>query len=204
MYPKSNLPKTSESVVAQIFIEPASMTPIELKAYFAAWRQNRLDKLAPQVIQEFRQHPERYDSLHFLATTKTEYPYQEYASWLSGHVIEEFYNKQGEEKIQEVIDAYLDSSNQSVKRNLLKIIKAVHTDYRSGELLERAFLILAAPDEAIALRSYSFHYLLDLLKIYPELATEIDAIIEQKPELFTSGAMRSCLKRYAKFKEISS
>jgi len=176
------------------------MTPLELKAYFAAWRQNRLEKLAPQVIQEFRQHPERYDSLHFLAITKNDYPFQEYASWLSGHIIEEFYKSQGAEKIQEIIDAYLDSSNHSVKRNLLKIINAVNTDYRSGELLERAFEIVSSSEEAIALRSYSFHYLLRILKTYPDLAVEIDAIIEQKSELFASGAMQSCLKHYAKQK----
>jgi len=177
------------------------MTTEELKTYFLAWRKNRLDKLAPEVIQEFQMHPDRYDALHQMAISVDVYPFQEYASWLSGHIVETFYKKAPEEKIQEVINAYLESENHSVKRNLLKIINAMPADFRSGELLERAFSVLSSHQEAIALRSYSFTYILTWLKQYPELAIELDAIIRQKPELFASAAMKSCLKRYARIKK---
>lgn len=177
------------------------MTPENLKQYFLNWRKNRLDKLAPEVIVEFKQHPERFNALHHLAITEDDYPFQEYGSWLAGHIIEQYYASEHIEKINEVIDAYLSSSNHSVKRNLQKIINQVKVDYRSGELIDRAFHNLCAADEAVGLRSYSFHYLMLWLKDFPDLRSEIDLIVEQFPELFRSGAMQSCLKKYAGLKK---
>ena len=63
------------------------MTTSELTNYFIEWRKNRLDKLAPQVIVEFRENPSRHQALHQLAITSNPYPIQEYASWLVGHIL---------------------------------------------------------------------------------------------------------------------
>lgn len=172
------------------------MTPQELKAYFLHWRENRLDKLAPVIIDEFQRHSERFDALHALAISKDTYPFQEYGSWLAGHIIQHYYLPHKEQRLPEIIDAYLASDNSSIQRNLHKIINGVLVDYRSGELINRAFEVLQSSDTEVGLKSYCFHYILLWLDRYPELSTELEIIIRDRPELFSSGAMRSCLKKY--------
>jgi hypothetical protein len=176
------------------------MNQEELQQYFLNWRNKRLDKLAPAVIQEFKTHPEWHVSVHRMAISKASYPFQEYASWLSSHLIHEFYTSSNAEKINEIIDAYLQSENHTVKRNLLKIINCTSSDYRSGELLSKSIEVLSSPHEAIALRSYSFQYVLQWINHFPELVNEIDACIGYRTELFKTPAMQICLKRYLKLK----
>lgn len=174
------------------------MNKEELKAYFIDWRKDRLGKLAKQVKREFRKHPERHEALHALACEINPYPIQEYASWLCGHLVETLYPSEFPDRQKEVIDAFLTTENPSVKRNLLKIVLELPTDHRDGDLLDHAFYALGSPNEAIAVRSYSFRYLLKLLPEYPDLQVEIDAIIREKPELFQTGALLSCIKSYKK------
>ena len=177
------------------------MTTSELTNYFIEWRKNRLDKLAPQVIVEFRENPSRHQALHQLAITSNPYPIQEYASWLVGHILDEFYQQPKNNQITKVIDAYLTTINPSVKRNLLKVIVHVPSDYRSGELIDHAFQSLVSAQEPIAVRSYSFAYVMGWLKEYPELGEELTVLVEQFPELFKTPAMQSCLKKFAKWKK---
>lgn len=174
------------------------MNEAELKDFLLDWRNNRLLRLAPEMTQEFKKHPERWSALHLLATHADDYPFQEYASWLCGHLILEIYLNQNSNKIEEVIDAWLLTENHSVRRNLLKIMLSVPSDYKNGEVLDRLLHYLSSPDEAIAVRSYSFSMLMKIMKEHPDLHFEIDAIIEGFPELFKVPAMQSCLKRYKK------
>ena len=155
-------------------------------------------RLAPEMIQEFKYRPERWSALHRLATHVDVYPYQEYASWLCGHLISEIYLNQNPRKIEDVIDAWLLTENHSVRRNLLKIMLAVSSDYKNGEVLDRLMHNISSPNEAIAVRSYSFHMLMNFLKDYPDLRFEIDTIIVSFPDLFKVPAMQSCFKRYRK------
>ena len=173
------------------------MNQTELKTYFLDWRKNRQEKLAEEVIAEFKSKPERFRAIHQMALTKDSYPFQEYASWLAGHITQEFYMKSGTQNITEIIDAYLISDNHSVKRNLMKIINLVESEHRYGELLSRAFDVLIQPEETIALRSYSFKFIMKQLKRYPELDNELHIVIAEYPELFNAAAMKSCLKQYA-------
>jgi hypothetical protein len=174
------------------------MTVSELKAFLTHWRKNRLSKLAPEMIADFRNAPERWDALHQIAIQVDDYPYQEYASWLCGHLIAEIYLNHNSNKTDEVIDAWFLTESHSVRRNLLKIMLSAPSDYKSGEVLDRLLFYLSSPDEAIAVRSYSFHMLMNIMKQYPDLHVEIDAIIAGFPELFKVPAMQSCLKRYNK------
>ncbi len=174
------------------------MTAEQLRQLLFQWNKNRLAKLAPEMISEFKNAPNRWEALHEIAITKAEYPFQEYASWLCGHLIDEFYLKQSPKRIAEIIDAWLITENQSVRRNLLKIMLSVSSDHRSGEVLDRLMHNISSPNEAIAVRSYSFHMLMNFLKEYPDLRFEIDTIIDSFPELFKVPAMQSCLKRYRK------
>ena len=98
----------------------------------------------------------------------------------------------------QVVDAWLITENQSIRRNLLKIMLAVPSQHRSSEVLDRLLHNISSPNEAIAVRSYSFHMLMNFLKEHPDLRYEIDTIIDSFPELFKVPAMQSCLKRYRK------
>lgn len=172
------------------------MTIEELRHFLLNWNKNRLDKLAPAMISEFKNAPERWNALHEIAITKAEYPFQEYASWLCGHLTDEFYLNQNPKRMAHVVDAWLITENQSVRRNLLKIMLTVPSQHRSGEVLDRLLHNISSPNEAIAVRSYSFHMLMNFLKEHPDLRFEIDTIIDSFPELFKVPAMQSCLKRY--------
>lgn len=174
------------------------MTTEQLRQFLFQWNKNRLSKLAPEMISEFKSAPERWVALHEIAITKAEYPFQEYASWLCGHLTDEFYLNHNPERIEAIIDAWLQTENQSVRRNLLKIMLAVSSEHRSGEVLDRLLHNISSPNEAIAVRSYSFHMLMNYLKEHPDLRFEIDTIIDSFPELFKVPAMQSCLKRYRK------
>jgi hypothetical protein len=170
------------------------MTVSELKDFLLHWRGNRLSKLAPEMIAEFQSSPECWDALHQIAIHVDEYPFQEYASWLCGHLISEIYRNP--QKIEEIIDAWLITENHSVRRNLLKIMLAVPSYYKNGEVLDRLLRYLASPDEAIAVRSYAFSMLMKIMKAHPDLHFEIDAIIKSYPELFKVPALQSCMKKY--------
>lgn len=174
------------------------MTVLELKAFLLVWRKNRLSKLAPEMIAEFRSSPERWEALNYLATHIDEYPYQEYASWLCGHLISEIYLNKDSKNCEDVIDAWLLTVNCSVRRNLLKIMLNVASDYKSGEVLDRLLICLSSPNESIAVRSYAFSMLIKIMKEHPDLRFEIDVIIDGFPELFKVPALQSCLKRYRK------
>lgn len=175
------------------------MNQEQLKAYLLYWSKNRLSKLADEVIPEFRANPNRYAALHELAIAKDNYPYQEYASWISGHLTDRMYSAKYPKRIQEVVDAFFETKNHTVRRNLLKIVLAVPSHYREGELLDKLFSLLMSADEAIAVRSYAFHKVLSFMDIYPELQRELDAVLDTHHALFQSAAMRSCLKRYDKW-----
>lgn len=174
------------------------MTAEQLRQFLFQWKKKRLAKLAPEMISEFKNAPDRWEALHNVAITKADYPYQEYASWLCGHLIDEFYLNKNPKRIAEIIDAWLITENHSVRRNLLKIMLLVPSDHRSGKVLDRLLYNISSPNEAIAVRSYSFHMLIEILKIHPDLHFEIDTIIDSFPELFKVPAMQSCLKRYHK------
>jgi hypothetical protein len=89
------------------------MTKQQLKACLLHWSQNRLSKLAEDVIPEFNSNPDRHAALHTLAITKDDYPYQEYASWLCGHLVSGIYNANNPKRIQEVIDAFFVTENHT-------------------------------------------------------------------------------------------
>lgn len=171
------------------------MNDKELKTYFLEWRKNRQEKFAKEVIAEFKSKHERLDAVHQMACAKDIYPFQEYASWLVGHITNEFYFSSNHQRIADIIDAYLISDNHTVKRNLMKVISLVTSEHRKGELITRAFNVLMNTEESIALRSYSFKFILSQLKQHPELRNELNIVIFEFPELFTSPAMKSCLSR---------
>lgn len=170
----------------------------ELKEYLSEWRKNRMLKMAPEVISEFQTHSERFESLHHMAITVDAYPFQEYASWLASHLIDLYRIEPTKNKIHEITDAILLSSNHTVKRNLLKTRLHFTSDYRVGELIDRAFQFLTSPQETIAVRVYSFYFLLQEIKKYPDLMHEMDVIVEHNSELFSAPALQVCLKRYHK------
>lgn len=176
------------------------MTTTELKAYLLEWRKNRINKLAPEIIPEFQSKQDRYDAVHQLAITVDDYPYQEYASWLAGHLVKQFYVHAKKKKKEDIIDAFLRSSNVSVKRNLLKIILSFRIDYRTAELIDKTFDYVASVDEPHAVRVYAFYFLLNQIQFFPELAQELDAIIDQKHESFKAPSLQACLKKYEKVK----
>jgi vacuolar-type H+-ATPase catalytic subunit A/Vma1 len=172
------------------------MTDAELRTCLKAWSKDRMAKSAKQMVEEFRQTPERLETLHNVAMIPDKYPHQEYSSYLVSHLYHEIYTKQHPARIKQLIDHLFVTENHTVRRNLLKVVVHTKSTYREGEILDLLLKFIMSADEAIAVRSYAFSKIMQYLKVYPELRQEIDSIIDAHGELFTPPAMRSCLKRY--------
>lgn len=125
------------------------------------------------------------------------YPFPQYSSWLVSHVA-----KNHLEKLlpfqEEIIDFVLICEDHSAQRNLISALKQLpFTEYKSGELLDRMFYFLMDSDAKVALKVYALEMLIPFVKIYPEIKSEIDLIIQKESE-YQTPAFRSGAKKIQK------
>ena len=115
-----------------------------------------------------------------LATSQLAHPYPEYASWMLQHVVKKA-PKLVEPFQAQLIDCILVSTNQSVLRNLTNITVSLPLiEYREAEYLDRLIEFLKDDSNKVALFVYGLYKLIQFTKKYPEIKTEINAIIELK------------------------
>lgn len=137
------------------------------------------------------------------ANKEGNYPYQEYASWIMV-----FVSKQNPDLLKpyynQLLDILLMSENQSVLRNLTKVIEKIRIqEYKETQFLD--FLIRAIEDNSnkVALQVYSMQVLLQFIYKYNELKDEIIELVQlhsiQKSPAYSS-AMRFLLKNIKKIK----
>lgn len=126
--------------------------------------------------------PEDLAQLIEIATSNLKHPFPEYASWLIVHISKDnpAILKNYQEKI---IDRILISSNQSVLRNLVYSNNLIgRSKHKEGELLDFFLEAIKNEENKVALQVYSLYALIDFVKDYPELKTEINEILQLKPE----------------------
>lgn len=134
------------------------------------------------LYTRFIDQSEYLDDLIEVATSDLKHPFPEYASWLVLHiaknkpiVLQPFQKK--------IIDRILTSRNQSVLRNLIYSNHLIgKTSYQEGELLDYLIEAIRNENNKVALQVYALYSLLPFIKDYPELKSEIDAILQIKQE----------------------
>lgn len=153
-----------------------------------------------KTLNFLKQHPSEIKELVDLATNETKYPLPDYSSWVLIHLTEQ--NKMEVEKhLPQLIDAILQSDNQTVLRNLLKVISFYPTiKYREEELINRLFDFLIQPEHKVALVVYGAYYLQKYFTIYPEFKSELIETLKIKLEKEKSPAVAAALKKIQKSK----
>lgn len=157
------------------------------------------DRFARQsILTHFIKNKARIEEMITLATTKDDYPVQEHSSWILIHATIE--NSSLIEPYQDkIIDAFLDSTNQSTLRNLCNVIgKLSLSEYKEGELLDALIAHLKNVDNKVALQVYSLEKINQFVKKYPEIKSEVKEIIELKKEVGLAPSMGRVVKDFGK------
>ena len=145
-------------------------------------RSNVKNKDFTSLHNQFIDQPENIDELIKVATSDLKHPFPEYASWLVVHI-----SKNAAHLLKPfqplIIDRILTSTNQSVLRNLLCTSQQIgRTTYKEGELLDYLLGAVINENNKVALQVYALYSLIPFMKDYPELKTELDAILQLKVE----------------------
>lgn len=86
----------------------------------------------------------------------------------------------------------------AVTRNIVRLLQDVEIPSKwQGEIMDCCFRFIADPEEAAAVKAFSFGVLENLLKEYPEILPEIKVIIDERWE-HEGGAYRSRARRILK------
>lgn len=147
------------------------------------------------LYTRFIDQSEYLDDLIEVATSDLKHPFPEYASWLVLHiaknkpiVLQPFQKK--------IIDRILTSRNQSVLRNLIYSNHLIgKTSYQEGELLDYLIEAIRNENNKVALQVYALYSLLPFIKDYPELKSEIDAILQIK-QVPLKPAMKVAIRNF--------
>ena len=127
--------------------------------------------------RNFVTHPEQIPDLVDLALGSKKAPLPAHASWLLIHIAKADWTLLARYE-QAFIDHFLQSTNQSILRNLLvSLLEFPLSEYRESELLDALILHLKNEENKVALRVYSLYKLTEFVRRYPEIKVEIDAVL---------------------------
>ena len=146
----------------------------------------------------FVSHPEQIPDLVEIALGSKKAPLPAHASWLLIHLAKADWSLLASYE-HAFIDHFLVSTNQSILRNLLvTLLESPLTDYRDSEVLDALIAHLKNEEDKVALRVYSLYKLAEFVKLYPEIKTEIDAVLELIQENPMSPAMKVGIRNFEK------
>ena len=148
--------------------------------------------------RNFVAHPEQIPDLVELALGSKKAPLPAHASWLLIHLAKADWTLLASYE-HAFIDHFLVSTNQSILRNLLvTLLEFPLTDYREGEVLDALIAHLKNEVDKVALRVYSLYKLAEFVQRYPEIKTEIDAVLELIQVNPMSPAMKVGIRNFEK------
>ncbi|HLU86998.1 MAG TPA: hypothetical protein VKZ44_04525 [Taishania sp.] len=155
----------------------------------------------PMVMHYFMERIYRIETLIKYAGSKEAYPLPDYASWVIAHLAKEFPERLKDHQPL-IIDAFFESDNQTVLRNLsVALILLPLAEYREGELYDKLIAHLLNNDNKVALHVNCIHKLIQFAQKYPELVNEIADSIEIRLENNKQASLISASKKfYKKFK----
>ena len=152
----------------------------------------------PENYILFTEHPEWIPALWETVKSNKEHPFPEYAAWWWLHIglersdlITSYQN--------EMIDLALVNNNQSVLRSIVRVLSTLPTSpYRETEWLEKLISFLENHDNKVALQVYALYTLVGFVKLYPDLTSEIDTLLQFKEELGLQPAMKVGIRKFRK------
>ena len=148
--------------------------------------------------QYFVAHPEFIPDLVALAIGTKKAPLPAHASWLLIHLAKADWTLLSSYE-HAFIDHFLVSTNQSILRNLLvTLLEFPLTNYREGEFLDALIAHVKNERNKVALRVYALYKLTVFAKRYPEIITELDAVVQLVQANPISPAMKVGIRNYEK------
>ena len=125
------------------------------------------------------QNPNQIGEIISLIEKKEKYPFSEYGSWLLTHIVklEPSLILPFEKQLVEIILNEIE--NQSVLRNCTNVLLLIPSiTYKESELMDRLISFIKNSENKVALQVYSMYNLIEFVRKYPELKTEITSIVE--------------------------
>ncbi len=148
--------------------------------------------------RHFVAHPEQIPDLVDLALGSKKAPMPAHASWLLIHLAKADWTLLASYE-HAFIDHFLQSTNQSILRNLLvSLLEFPLKDYRESDFLDSLITHVKNEENKVALRVYSLYKLTEFVQRYPEIKVEIDAVIELIQEHPMSPAMKVGIRNFEK------
>jgi len=139
----------------------------------------------------FNENPHQVKELILLVEEMSEYPLQEYASWILVHlckfqkeIVASFYTN--------FIEILFVNENQSVRRNILNVIQHLGiSEYRESEFIDLLIAFIQNFENKVATQVYSMHLLASFTLKYTEIKAEIIEVIrlhaENKTPAYAAG-----------------
>jgi len=123
-------------------------------------------------------HQEKVNDLIEVLKHETNYPFPEYGSWLLCHLVKK--DKQLVEAYKtQLIDLLFISQNNSFLRNIMNVLNELSfNEADNSKLLDRCIHFIQDSSYKVALKVYSIYYLINYVKVYPELKDELIAVID--------------------------
>jgi len=145
--------------------------------------QNRTSAFYLQLLPVFCADLNYISALFEIVSSDDAPPFPQYASHLLLHISRK--NRSLVEAYSEVIvDTFLGTSDESVRRNLLGVLLCFPVmNYKEGELLDFLFAQLADLSTKPGLVNYSGKKIIQYLEVYPELQHEFDSLLRFREEL---------------------
>ena len=158
------------------------------------YKSTEFTKLANRFIAD----PSLLHELVEISTSELQHPFTEYASWLLIHISKKA-PKIIEPFQEQLIDAILISTNQSVLRNLMNVSVSLNLiNYKESEFLDKTIEFISTDSNKVALYVYAINKLIKFTQKYPEIKTEILGIIELKKHHEMKPAMKIGIRNYLK------
>lgn len=149
-----------------------------------------------QLSNYFIAHPNKLPGLLELACGNLGHPFPEYSSWILTHVSNKNAKLLGK-YYKQIVDALLRTNNESVRRNLLAVVNNFPLqDYEEANLLNALFDWLSNPTTKAAILMYTLEKLKQYCKQFPELNSEVLAILELKDASELTPAMRVAKRKF--------
>ncbi|HXB30284.1 MAG TPA: hypothetical protein VNW49_10720 [Puia sp.] len=122
---------------------------------------------------------------------KGEYRLTQHAAWPMSYCIRK-HPILAKPYFKKFIDQLSDSNaHPAARRNIVRLLQFVEIPKRfHGKLMDICFQFINNPEEAVAVKAFSFSILSNLAEIYPEILPEIKTVIEARWE-FETPAFRS-------------
>jgi hypothetical protein len=153
-------------------------------------------KQVTQLSHYFLENPQKIPGLMELACGNLHHPFPEYSSWILTHVANKNVNLL-EKFYEQIVDALLKTKNESVRRNLLAVVVQFPLlNYEEGNLLNALIDWLTNPTTKPAIVMYTLEKLKQYCKQFPELKSEIIAILELKNEFEITPAIKVAKRKF--------